>query len=252
MIVFLIPVRHHNSVPDYEKTWSLLNQSLMSLTQQTNVQWHAVVCANKVLSVNKEIAYGQVTFLEYESDYVGRTLQGWNQREFNQHLIDKAQKRRFGLQFVRSEPSIHPDWYFMMDADDLVSKHLVANIYQTSQREHRILNVTQGLIVDANRQRFATTEDFNRMCGTSVAVRPRFIQEHFENETNLTLLLAQHHFHQYHRGMCSARYWRHTLSAPLAAYMQHDDNHGRNLWSHRKFDGQEISEKVREEFLIPD
>ena len=251
MIVFLIPVRHEDSVSDYNSTWTMLNYSLTSLAAQDNVQWHAVICANKVLPMWKELPHEKLTFIEHERDYVGKSLSQWDQAEFDQHLLDKTIKRRIAAEYASR--TLKPSWYFMMDADDCVSNNLVSSIHMVSQRQYLFINLAQGLVVDTKTHTYRTATDFNRICGTSVAIRPSLVHHHFNETSNLISLLAQHRFEDYHKRFCQYYYQRYAIeSRSLAAYVQHDDNYGRAIWNHRKFDkGEEITKEICEQFQIP-
>jgi hypothetical protein len=252
MIVFLIPVRHELSVPDYSRTWKLLNHTLASIACQDTDQWHAVVCANKVMPVRAGLPLDKITFLEYKRDFIGRSMTAWNTAEFKEHLLDKAIRRRAGFNYAHQ--NIQPQWYFMADADDYVSSDLVSTILSTTEHHHQIVTVDRGLVVSLSRRCYVETDQFNDVCGTSIAFRAGLIQANLQNDEPLALLLSQHKYSQFESAFQA--YQRHSLQdRSYAAYLQHDDNHGRKLWAHTKFLTEDesclISDDVRERFGIP-
>lgn len=252
MIAFLIPVRHELSVPDYSKTWKLLNHTLASIARQDCDQWCVIVCANKVLPVQAGLPLNKITFLEYKRDYIGRSMMTWSTAEFRQHLLDKAIRRKVAFDYARQH--IRPTWCFMADADDYVSTDLASTILSTTEHHHQMVTVDTGLIVSLSRRCYIQTQEFNDVCGTSVAFRSSLIEANLSKDEPLTLLLSQHRFSQFESAFQA--YQRHSLQGrPYAAYLQHDDNHGRKLWAHTKFFNDEgvcsITDDVRERFGIP-
>ena len=250
MIVFLIPVRHESGVENYEKLWLLLNHTLASVAAQDCDDWHVVVVANKVLPIHASLPSRKITFIEYKRRFQGKALIRWNEEEFQRHIVDKALRRRTGIVWVRQQLS--PTWYFMLDADDYVSNDLVSTIVSTTEPKHSMVTVDSGLVVSLRHQTYYATSEFNTMCGSSVALRAPWVHHELENEDVIYTLLAQHR-HKYFKGILPM-YARHSLYGhPRAAYLQHNQNHGRAIWGYEKgLDKMTpLTDKIRAKFQIP-
>ena len=252
MIVFLIPVRHEAGVNDYDKIWRLLNHTLTSIAAQDCPDWHVVVCANTVLPILPSLPSNKITFLENKRDFLGRTLNAWDFHDFRDHLRDKAYRRRCGVMYTL-EHIRAPKWYFMADADDYVSSDLVSTILETTEPHHLITTVECGLIVNVGRNLYSVTDDFNTACGTSIAIRADLVHHSLSSSLDIGICLGQHKYDQYFTDICK-RCEHHKLEGiPRAAYLQHDQNHGRKIWDYTKQmeDAKPISDEIRAQFSIP-
>jgi hypothetical protein len=252
MIVFLIPVRHENSVNDYEKTWRLLNHTLTSIANQDSPDWHVVVCANKVLPIFPSLPSHKITFLEYKSDFIGRTMHNWNFHEFRQHLQDKAYRRRCCLLYAQQH--LKASWYFMADADDYLSSDLVSTIQSTTEPQHLITTIECGLIVSVAKNQYVVTDDFNEVCGTSLAIFSEMLHQNIDDPHILGTCLSQHKYSKYFTELFGRRHWHRLAGRPYAAYLQHEENHGRKLWDYgaKMADAQPITQEIRAQFSIPE
>ena len=251
MIVFLIPVRHEAGVNDYDKIWRLLNYTLTSIAAQDCPDWHVVVCANTVLPIWGSLPSHKITFLEQKRDFLGRTLNAWNFHDFREHLRDKAYRRRCGVVYALEH--LRPTWYFMADADDYVSSDLVSTILDTTEPRHLVTTVNCGLIVNAGKNLYSVTDDFNTMCGTSIAIRTRLVHQSLSSPLDIGICLGQHKYERYFTDLCQQNE-HHTLEhIPRAAYLQHEQNHGRKIWNYTKqMDAaMPITDEIRTKFSIP-
>jgi hypothetical protein len=249
-VTFLIPVRHQDGVADYPRLWNLLKDTLASVAAQVNLDWHAIVVANKMLPVPNTLPLDKITFISLERQYKGWSPLKFETKDFKKHLIDKAMRRRCGV--IHARNAIKPDWFFMVDADDYVSRDLVATIKYMTEPQHKMVVVETGLMVSAARQVYTVTDDFNIVCGTSLGIRADYLYQQMEvNEQRFHTLLSQHHaqyFPMAQREMLRLR------GTPYAAYLLHDQNHGVHLW---KYDEQMrkpfyITPGIRERFTIPE
>lgn len=249
-VVFLIPVRHEASVNDYDHTWQLLMETLGSLANQTSSNWHAVVVANTILPIPSHLPAYQMTFLELKRPFIGRSPTMFVEAEFNAHLVDKATRRYAGIT-TALQKNLNPQWYFMADADDYVADDLVESIMSTTEAHHKVVTVDKGLLIDIPQQKYLVADNFNDICGTSIAVHSSLVHQYMKDGTIIGDILGQHSF-AYLRHICKLSE-RHSLGGiPRAAYTQHSQNHGRNIWNYNPYLAQAapLTEKIRQTFGI--
>ena len=230
-VVFLIPIRHHNSVQDYSHTWSMLQRTLFSLSSQDCDSWHAVVCGNKILPLDSKLPCGKITCLQYNGKFVGYTVDKWDEEHIKKHIQDKAIKRQCGVMYASEH--ILPTWYFMLDADDIVAKDLVSTIKHQSLPRHRIIQVNNGIMV--RDWQYYQTDAFNTFCGSSVGCSSTLL--HFQlssnHQSNIVTILGLHNVQKYYNSICSKENTLCLTDKPYCAYMIHNENHSKNTWKYK-------------------
>jgi hypothetical protein len=239
-VVFLIPIRHHNSVQDYSHTWSMLQRTLFSLSSQDCDSWHAVVCGNKILPLDHRLTQSKITCLQYNGKFVGYTVDKWDEEHIKKHIQDKAIKRQCGVMYASEH--VFPKWYFMLDADDIVANDLVSSIKTRTLPRHRIIKVNNGLMV--RDWQYYQTDAFNTFCGSSVGCLSSFLNYQISSNhpSNLVTLLGLHNTQKYYDGVCSDESTLCLIDKPYCAYMIHNENHSKNTWKYKdRMDKVELS-----------
>ena len=137
MIAFIIAFRHPDSTKNYDHIVELLNATLRSLTNQTNENYRVYIGCNPIPSSRKEV------------------------------LLDKGVKRALAIQTANDE--IKPDYFFLLDADDLVSTDCVEYLQQqdwaTSPGGYWL---ERGYLLDMYNRKAQEKYGFNRYCGSSL------------------------------------------------------------------------------------
>ena len=252
MIVFLIPVRHHDSVEDYEQTWGLLNNTLMSLASQDCPHWHAIVWASQILPIAGVLPQRQITFVPYQGNRICSNPTSWNQADIDTHILDKAERRHHCLDNCY-EQNLRPSWYFMADADDYLASDVVSTILNTTEPRHSIVTLDTGIILNAHHGTYTTVHNFHDMCGTSIAISASFINSAHEHDA-VDDFLGRPTFYQMLAGQHGSYSNRHSLSGlPRAAYVLHDQNYGQNLYDYSELLAlaNPITPDIRERFTLP-
>jgi len=252
MIVFLIPVRHHESVKDYEQVWGLLNNTLMSMAAQDCSDWHAMVCTSKKLPVAGALPHRQITFVEHTGNRICHNPPGFSEADIAAQILDMAERRRVCLEECYKK-KLSPKWYFMADADDYVASNLVSTILSSTEPRHMVVTLDTGIMLDVNTGTYATINNFHQMCGTSIAINASFIHSAREHDAVNDFLGNPTFYHMLagkHCGYCS----RHSLAGiPRAAYVQHDQNYGQNLRDYSEIlaGAEPLTPEICELFTIP-
>jgi hypothetical protein len=240
VIVFLIPVKHPQNSFDYKRTWGLLNRTLRSICQQTVDDYRIIVSCNKALPLHPLIPEGKVTVLTIDATPIeeGHPSGDWHTPQFDEHIRDKGLKRKHCLDYASM--TICPSHYFLMDADDYVAPDLVEQILLKDQE---MCLLDHGICFSLSTRVYYEIDSFFLNCGSSVA----FAADWIYSQPNQIELL----------GATKAVVARHPnpyrISTPyMAAYCQHGDNHGLNLWKYETFlvRGKTLTPELTERFAI--
>lgn len=253
MIVFLIPVRHHEGVKDYEQIWGLLNNTLMSLAAQDCHDWHAIVCASKVLPIASVLPQRKISFLEHVGSRICFNPPKWSQLDVEAHILDKAERRRVCAESCRKR-DLRPTWYFIADADDYIANNLVSTILATTEPRHSVVTLDTGIMLDTHNQSYLTVDNFHNLCGTSIAIHASLVDSVADSDEHSNTLLGQPRFPRLLAGQYCRYPNRHSLSGlPRAAYTLHDQNYGRSLWDHSEHLAvtEPLTPEIRQQFTLP-
>jgi len=170
MISFILCVKHFKNCYSYNDTWKLLENTLLSVSNQTANNFEIIVVANKILDKFKE--HKNIKNLKFvEVDWNSPTLQNkWQigngvSRETGQlnAQYDKGTKYIKGLQHI-SETTDERHYIMPMDADDFIHKNLLE--YVNNNQDVDVFTVERGFILDHNYNFGYIHSKFNQKCGT--------------------------------------------------------------------------------------
>lgn len=156
MIAFVIAFRHPDSTKDYNHVVQLLEATLKSLLSQTNSEFKVYIGCN--VEPKLDIHDPRVRFCTIDCPLPK------NRKEV---LFDKGVKRAFAIQTANAENV--PDYFFLLDADDLVSNDCVEYLYQ-QERNDSIGGywLERGYLLDMFNRKAQEKYGFNRYCGSSL------------------------------------------------------------------------------------
>lgn len=165
-VTFVIPVRHHLSVPDGE--WpsfaSRPGQTVASVSAQRSGNWTCVVVANSDTPL--PIFPATVQVVRIEERYVPLP----DKHDVGQSAWDAAARadkgRRVALGLVRVRPHGH---VMVVDFDDLVSREIAGFVAKNPGVPGWF--VDSGYVYDGGRLLYKVKSGFNGICGTSLIVR---------------------------------------------------------------------------------
>ena len=252
MIAFVIPVKHPENC-NYAEIWRLLNNTIRSVCNSRDDRFHIFVGANKKLPLDDDIDHEKVTILEMGTDPISHpqpyiapleetSLSHW-QAITREHNVDKAKKR---LLTVEAALEMDPKYFFMMDADDLISNRLVGDLMK---RQKRVVISNRGYILNTQTGKMVPNDDLNLHCGSTVAVKASYVKSNMNDFEWAVSWLGRH---QVHKLFNPARIpFRSTM------WCLHDDNYSVNFGHQSKLragkiklDWRKPPEKVRKEFMV--
>jgi hypothetical protein len=156
MIAFIIAFRHPDSTKNYRHVLELLNATLLSLANQTNENYRVYIGCNVVPDL--EFDTSKVRFCTIDCPLP---------KSRKEVLLDKGVKRAYAIQTANNE--INPDYFFLLDADDLVSNDCVEYLHQQDwSKSPGGYWLEKGYLLDMNNRKVQEKYGFNRYCGSSL------------------------------------------------------------------------------------
>lgn len=226
LITFVTSIRHPDNSNDYELVWKLLENTLISISSQTNQDFEIIVVANKILDdfsshpIIKNIKFIKVDFP------APATVPHKVHTGMNVIKVDRGTKYAIGVVASQS------DNIMFFDADDFVHKDLVQ--YISGHPDFSSYKIDKGYVIAGDR--FNKTNAFQGTCGTSQIVKASCLlkqlkglsinsnqQEIFEvaGDEFVLQILGDHHM------ICSAFRPCHDIPFRAAVYyLCNGQNHG--------------------------
>lgn len=161
-LVFVIPVRHPDSVEDWSAIQGYLHQTLTSIAAQTTSRWECVVVANSGAALPDMPLNSRVVIVDFP-------LPDMPNRET--HLEDYYNAVRYdkGLRIYSGLKEIDGSSHVMVvDFDDFVHRGLAE--FVGNHRSANGWNIDKGYVWDGGKWCFAQSQ-FHQMCGTSHIIR---------------------------------------------------------------------------------
>lgn len=161
-LVFVIPVRHHQSVSDWGMAKHHLGLTLASIAAQTGGRWECRVVANAGADLPPLPANCSLRSVDFPLP----VLPDRKQARFAYYEAIRKDK---GLRIHAGMRDVSPDQHVMVvDFDDAVSNRLAD--FVTRNRAANGWVIQKGYIWSGGKWCLRTNQ-FNRVCGTSVIVR---------------------------------------------------------------------------------
>ncbi|MBJ2134976.1 glycosyltransferase family 2 protein [Paraglaciecola chathamensis] len=156
MIAFIIAFRHPDSTKNYQHVVELLNATLLSLANQTSENYRVYIGCN--VAPDYEFDTRKVRFCTIDCPLP---------KSRKEVLLDKGVKRAYAIQTANNE--INPDYFFLLDADDLVSNDCVKYLHQQDlPKSTGGYWLEKGYLLDMNNRKVQEKYGFNRYCGSSL------------------------------------------------------------------------------------
>jgi glycosyltransferase involved in cell wall biosynthesis len=169
MITFIICVKHYKNCHSYDATWKLLENTLVSVCNQTDKNFDVIVVSNKTLDDfvgNTKIK--NVKFIEVDweppatSDNWQIRKQTTQQNGMDQIRIDRGTKYILALSQVQKVNNKN-HYVMFVDADDFIHKDLAKYVNNSSKD---FLRIKKGFMLGKNKT-FKHMKNFSCVCGTS-------------------------------------------------------------------------------------
>lgn len=167
-LTFVIPVRHYDSVSDWNGVCDRLEITLHSIAAQTSDNWQCIVVANRGSSLPPLPAQVSVEWVDLPLTILPSPAQD---REAYHHAI-RLEKGNRVLAGMMAAP--RDGFAMVVDYDDLVSRHLAELVKNNPQANGWYFD--SGWIFDGSRVIFRQSKHFNHLCGTSHLIRTDLYQ----------------------------------------------------------------------------
>ena len=163
MIAFIVAFRHPDSTNDYDHVVQLLKATITSLLNQTYNDFRVYIGCN--IEPDIDIIDPRIRFCPIDCPLPN------NRQEV---LFDKGVKRALAIQTANAE--VAPEYFFLLDADDLVSSDCVAYLHrQDWSVSPGGYWLERGYLLDMFNQKAQEKYGFNRYCGSSLILSSKVL-----------------------------------------------------------------------------
>lgn len=192
MITFIICVKHYENCHSYESTWKLLENTLVSVCNQTDKNFNVIVVSNKTLDdFSNHPKIKNVKFIEVDWDPPSSS-NAWQINSQTSHKSGMEQIRKDrGTKYILALSQVqkidNQNHYVMfVDADDFIHKKLAEYVNNSSKD---FLKVSNGYML-ASKNLFEELEQFDQTCGTCNITKVELLKEEINFE-GITLNSSQ-------------------------------------------------------------
>ena len=192
MITFIICVKHYENCHSYESTWKLLENTLVSVCNQTDENFDVIVVSNKTLddfSNNPKIKNVKFIEVDWKPPALSNQWQICTQIDTHTALaqirLDRGTKYTLALSQVQKKDNQN-HYVMFVDADDFIHKKL-AEYVNNSNKD--FLKVSSGYML-ASENSFKKLRPFDQNCGTCNITKVELLKEEI-NFDNIKINSAQ-------------------------------------------------------------
>jgi glycosyltransferase involved in cell wall biosynthesis len=167
----IIPLKSKQVSDNWVATSALLEQTLHSIRNQTSVNVEVVICCHEKPLIAAESLSGY-TLIECTLP-----LPVLNKDEIITHykqidyIVDKTRKICMGLQHLKKK---EVEYYFVLDADDLIHKELLSYVLKEADPNGYI--ITKGYEYFVREQRCIHKNHMDKICGSTAIIHKKHVQ----------------------------------------------------------------------------
>lgn len=176
MVVFLTSVRHPHNSNQYPRVIELLEMSLRSVCAQTSHDFRVVVVCNE----QPDLAFHDPRIVYHVVDFPPASASAGTIAHEPIVKRDKGTKKLSGLLLARQ---FTPDYIFMFDADDLVSRRVAA--FANERPGETGWYVDAGYVLNLATGRIQRKHGLVRYCGTTLMPSAAALYEFGKLETQV-------------------------------------------------------------------
>lgn len=169
MIFFLIPFRSQQSTADWKLAVNLLNNTLKSIFNQTELEFKVIIACHETPKIVGDYGHRlEIIQVNYPPP-----------DQIKDHLTDKYYKKRF---LANKAQAFNGKYIMFVDADDYISNRLVNWV---NNHEHPSgWFIKTGYEYDASKNYLRITPRLNNICGTSAILNISILNDPIETAFN--------------------------------------------------------------------
>lgn len=167
-LTFVVPVRHHASVPDWDRLTAQMQQTAASIAQQDGTDWTCVFVCNRdsrLPPLGPRIEVVRVDLKHVALPAAGDDMEP----RFEAIRADKGRRVLAGI--IAAKPRGH---VMVVDYDDFVHQRLATFVAEHPDEPGWFLS--SGLVYDGSRLIYRIPRDFDEFCGTSLILNARHLK----------------------------------------------------------------------------
>ncbi|HDG1679448.1 glycosyltransferase family A protein [Kluyvera ascorbata] len=206
---FIIPVRHYDSVNNWNSVKSNISRTLQSIAGQSYNNWHCYIVCNK--GTDLPAIDDNFTVVTENFPYVTLPIKKDNPELYHDMIrMDKGMRVYAGFKKCKSS-----DFFMVVDYDDFVHQDLSLFVCNSTNVPDDI-GLPQGWLISHgylySGGSFALrNKRFDEVCGTSNIVKVSFIESFYDQSGSLSdkhikELLGSHRFIKYYMNERAMRY----------------------------------------------
>lgn len=175
LVTFIIPVRHQDNARDWSLLKSNLNQTVASISNQTNGDWQGIIVANEGADLPDLPAGFSVVRVTFPPNILHEIDKANIEDVYDAFRADKGRRVLAGMLAARDS-----GFFMIVDDDDFVSARIVQHVAEN--RDANGWTIDKGYIWDDGGKILLGYDDFSHLCGTSLIIRAALydLPERFE------------------------------------------------------------------------
>ncbi len=194
ILTFLIPVRHPDNAPDWQRLKEKLQQTIKSISAQDDARWKAVIIANEGAELPDLPKNFEIRWVDFPPNpHYAR--EAADLELYRQAVrLDKGRRIQAGMLHAGEMGHV-----MLADDDDFVSRRLTS--FVAANARHNGWYFKSGLIWSDGGSLLYRYEDFSHLCGTSHIIRSDLYQipaGAAQSEDYISRLLGSHVFIREH------------------------------------------------------
>jgi hypothetical protein len=167
MLGIIIPLKSKKVSENWQITSDLLYQTILSILGQTSYEYKIIVVGHEKPELPIEYPFIECPLPLPIWDYVQDPITHYKQIDY---ILDKTRKISLGLQYFSSDKV---DYYYVLDADDILHKTLVSYIHQINSPNGYILKL--GYEYYINKKKILLRNDIEKRCGSTTILHKSLV-----------------------------------------------------------------------------
>jgi hypothetical protein len=184
MLTFIIPVKHFDNCFSYKNTWKILEDTLRSISGQTDDRFNVIVVSNKTLNnFSNKNQIRNTQFIELNWPPAAQKNKWQLRTQIPRHQGISAVRRDKGLKYIVGiteaiKKLTEQDHIMLMDADDFIHKDLTKRVIELNKD---LISINKGYML-GKEDSYKILNDFSQHCGSCNIGRVSMLTSQFKNK----------------------------------------------------------------------
>ena len=175
MLTFIVPVKSERVSGDWPGFCKLVERTFKSICNQTDQNFKLLAVCHEIPTIN--YSHKNIHFLQVDFE---PPIRGASETDASINIrreIDKGKKLQIGATYAVE--NFNSEYIMTVDSDDFISKR-IAEFVNKQTGEESGWYVKKGYLHLASKPFLFATSKYNKLCGSSVIVKPEVLQYFFD------------------------------------------------------------------------